>query len=111
MLVKYSYGFICTPGGYGTLDELFEVATLIQTHKIENFPVVLLGSDYWSPLLAFLRHPVLSTAAIDAPDLDEILITDSPEEAVAHIQHTATTRFGLKYVPRRPKKFLFERGL
>ena len=65
MLVKYSYGFICTPGGYGTLDELFEVATLIQTHKIENFPVVLLGSDYWAPLIEFLRHPVLATAAID----------------------------------------------
>jgi len=110
MLVKYSYGFVAAPGGFGTLDELFEVATLIQTGKIKNFPVVLLGTEYWSPLLVFLRQSVLANAAISPRDLDEILVTDSPSEAVAHIQRCATENFGLRYVPRKPAKLLFERG-
>jgi uncharacterized protein (TIGR00730 family) len=111
MLVKYSYGFVAAPGGLGTLDELFEVATLIQTGKIKNFPVVLLGVEYWSPLVAFLRQSVLSNAAILASDLDDILVTDSPAEAVAHIQRCATEQFGLRYVPRKPAKILMERGV
>ncbi len=110
MLVKYSYGFVATPGGFGTMDELFEVATLIQTGKIKNFPVVLLGVEYWSPLLVFLRESLLANAAISARDLEEILVTDSPVEAVAHIQRCATEQFGLRYLPRRPAKILFERG-
>jgi len=111
MLVKYSYGFVAAPGGFGTLDELFEVATLIQTGKIENFPVVLLGVEYWSPLVKFVRESLLRNAAIDPPDLDQILVTDSPSEAVAFIQRGATDRFGLRYVRRRPRKLLFERGV
>jgi len=111
MLVKYSYGFVAAPGGFGTLDELFEVATLIQTGKIENFPVVLLGVDYWSPLVGFLKESVLRQAAIDARDLDQLLITDSPEEAVAFIQNRATQKFGLRYVYRRPRRLLLERGI
>jgi uncharacterized protein (TIGR00730 family) len=111
MLVKYSYGFVAAPGGFGTLDEFFEVATLIQTGKIKDFPVVLLGVDYWSPLLAFLRQSVLMNAAISARDLEVILVTDSPAEAVAHIQRCATEQFGLRYVRRRPAKLLFERGI
>ena len=110
MLVKYSYGFVAVPGGFGTLDELFEVATLIQTGKIKNFPVVLLGIEYWSPLVAFLRQSVLTNAAISQRDLEEILVTDSPAEAVAHIQRCATENFGLRYVERKPAKILFERG-
>jgi len=110
MLVKYSYGFVAAPGGFGTLDELFEVATLIQTGKIKNFPVVLLGTEYWSPLLAFLRQSVLANAAIEARDLEAILVTDSPAVAVAFIQRCATENFGFRYVPRRPAKILFERG-
>jgi hypothetical protein len=110
MLVKYSYGFVAAPGGFGTLDELFEVATLIQTGKIKNYPVVLLGVEYWSPLIAFLRQSVLVNAAISPADLDEILVTDSPSEAVSHIQRCATEHFGLRYVPRKPAKILFERG-
>jgi uncharacterized protein (TIGR00730 family) len=111
MLVKYSYGFVAAPGGFGTLDELFEVVTLIQTGKIKNFPVVLLGADYWSPLLEFLRQSVLMNAAIDPKDLQEILVTDSPSEAVAFIQRCATEKFGLRYVRREPAKILFERGI
>jgi hypothetical protein len=110
MLVKYSYGFVAAPGGFGTMDELFEVATLIQTGKIKNFPVVLLGVDYWSPLIGFLRQSLLANAAISARDLEEILVTDSAAEAVAHIQRFATETFGLRYVPRKPATILLERG-
>jgi uncharacterized protein (TIGR00730 family) len=110
MLVKYSYGFVAAPGGFGTMDELFEVLTLIQTGKIKNFPVVLLGVDYWSPLIAFVQESLASNGAISARDLEAILLTDSPAEAVAHIQRCATEQFGLRYVPRKPAKVLFERG-
>jgi uncharacterized protein (TIGR00730 family) len=111
MLVKYSYGFVAAPGGFGTLDELFEVATLIQTSKIKNFPLVLLGVAYWSPLLEFLRESPLMNAAIDRRDLDQMLVTDSPSEAVSFIQRCVTELFGLRYVRRRPRKLLFERGI
>jgi uncharacterized protein (TIGR00730 family) len=112
MLVKYSYGFIAAPGGFGTLDELFEVATLIQTAVIKNFPVVLLGRDYWAPLVGFLRSSPLAYRAIDPVDLEKILVTDSVSEAVEFIQTTAIGRFGLRYgVRRKPSRVLFERGL
>lgn len=111
MLVKYSYGFVATPGGFGTLDELFEVATLIQTGKIKGFPVVLLGCDYWQPLLDFLRVPVLQSAAISPSDLDQLLVTDSPVEAVAFIKDRVLSRFGLKYVKRQARKLLFEKSI
>lgn len=111
MLVKYSYGFVAAPGGFGTLDELFEVATLMQTGKIKNFPVVLLGVEYWSPLLKFLRESLLTQAAIDPQDLDQMLVTDSPSEAVSFIRRCVTERFGLRYVRRRPSRLLFERGI
>ena len=111
MLVKYSYGFVAAPGGFGTLDELFEVATLIQTGKIKNFPVVLLGCAYWSPLLEFLRESLLINAAIDARDLDQILVTDSPSVAVSFILKHATEQLGLRYVHKGPRKLLFERGV
>jgi uncharacterized protein (TIGR00730 family) len=110
MLTKYSYGFICAPGGYGTLDELFEVATLIQTGKIKDFPVVLLGTDYWNPLVTFLRDPVLRRAAISPRDLDSFLVTDSPDEAVRFIQARAAN-FGVHYRRRAPRKAFFEHGV
>jgi uncharacterized protein (TIGR00730 family) len=111
MLVKYSYGFVATPGGFGTLDELFEVATLIQTGKIKGFPVVLLGEEYWRPLLDFLRVPVLKNAAIDQRDLEQLLVTDSPAEAVDFIKACVMGRFGLKYVKRSPRKLLLEKSV
>ena len=112
MLVKYSYGFIAAPGGFGTLDELFEVVTLVQTAVIKNFPVVLLGRNYWSPLVGFLRSSPLANHAIDATDLDRIRVTDSVSEAVEYIQTTAIGKFGLRYGARRkPSRVLFERGL
>lgn len=111
MLVKYSYGFVAAPGGFGTLDEFFEVTTLIQTGKIENFPVVLLGVSYWTPLVTFLKESLLAKGAIDRHDLGQILLTDSPEEAAAFIQRRALGRFGLRYVSRQPRRLFWEKGI
>jgi uncharacterized protein (TIGR00730 family) len=85
MLVKYSVAFVVMPGGFGTLDELFESATLIQTKKIEDFPLVLMGCDYWQPLLDFARTTMVSAGTIDQQDIDRILLTDDVDEAVQHI--------------------------
>lgn len=100
MLVKYSYAFIALPGGFGTLDEIFETATLIQTRKIQNFPLVLMGRDYWEPLIKFMRDRLLLAKTIDSVDLDRILVIDSPEEAVDAITQIALQQFGLTYGPR-----------
>jgi uncharacterized protein (TIGR00730 family) len=80
MFVKYSQAFVIFPGGFGTLDELFEALTLIQTGKISNFPVILFGSDYWNGLMDWLRGTVLAGGKISEPDLDLLVITDSPQE-------------------------------
>ncbi len=89
MLVKYSTAFVVMPGGFGTLDELFEALTLVQTKKIESFPVVLMGSGYWAPLLDFMRNSLVTAGTVDAADLDLLTVTDSPEEAVEVIRHRA----------------------
>jgi uncharacterized protein (TIGR00730 family) len=85
MLVKYSYAFVVLPGGFGTLDELFEAATLVQTGKIRQFPIILMGTDFWRPLIDFLRTRLLENATIDAADADMLVVTDSPQEAAEHI--------------------------
>jgi uncharacterized protein (TIGR00730 family) len=82
MFVKYSEGFVIFPGGYGTLDELFEALTLIQTGKAEHFPVVLFGSDYWGGLVDWLRDRVLAEGKISPPELELFTVTDDPEEVV-----------------------------
>lgn len=82
MFVKYAQGFIVLPGGFGTLDELFESLTLVQTHKVTEFPIVLIGSDYWRGLLDWLRGPVVDQGMISAPDVELLRITDDPAEAV-----------------------------
>lgn len=81
MLVKYAHGFIILPGGVGTLDEMFEALTLLQTGKIMNFPIILMGKDYWTPLLDWMRNKLLAEGMISAKDLDNIHLTDSPKEA------------------------------
>ncbi len=83
MFVKYSQGFVVLPGGLGTLDELFEALTLVQTRKVTSFPVVLVGVDYWSGLLAWLRDTAVAGGKVSAADLDLITLTDDPHEAVA----------------------------
>lgn len=86
MLVKYSEGFVIFPGGFGTLDELFEALTLIQTQKVRNFPVVLFGRAYWQGLLDWLQGTVVGERKIDSRDLELLVVTDSPEEAAMVIR-------------------------
>lgn len=86
MLIKYSRAFILFPGGFGTMDEIFETATLIQTSKICNFPMVVMGSEYWKNLRPFLDKTMLEYGTIDEKDLSFIRITDDPEEAVQIIK-------------------------
>jgi len=89
MFVKYADGFVILPGGFGTLDELFESLTLIQTGKVRHFPVVLVGKAYWAGLLDWIRETLVARGAVDAADLDLLLLTDDPDEAVAMIlSHT-----------------------
>jgi uncharacterized protein (TIGR00730 family) len=86
MFVKYSQGFIVMPGGFGTLDELFEALTLIQTGKIGRFPIILYGEDYWSGLLDWIKTNLLGRyKSISEEDLDLFRIANTPEEAVGHI--------------------------
>lgn len=80
MLVKYSSAFVVLPGGFGTLDELFEVLCLVQTDKIKDFPIILMGKDYWGELLSFLRDKLRVLGTIDQIDIDLITLTDDPEE-------------------------------
>jgi uncharacterized protein (TIGR00730 family) len=94
MLVKYSYAFVVMPGGVGTMDELFESLTLIQTKKIADFPVVLMGKEYWQPLLGLLEKMV-AVGTIGPEDLRLLLVTDSVHEAMKHIETHAVERFGL----------------
>lgn len=82
MFVKYAQAFVCLPGGFGTLDELFEALTLVQTHKITEFPIILLGVDYWSGLIDWIRTTVLDGGKISESDLGLIHCTDSVTEAV-----------------------------
>ena len=111
LLVKYSYAFIVLPGGFGTLDELTEALTLIQTRKILQFPIVLMGVDYWAPFLAMVKTMV-DAGTIAPADLDLMLVTDSVDEAMAHLELHAIQHFGLKKrkVPR-PRKIFGEKPL
>jgi hypothetical protein len=94
LLFKYSYAFIALPGGYGTMDELFEALTLVQTRKIEGFPIVLIGTEYWRSTLAVMRQMADETM-IDREDLDLVLVTDDLDEAMSHIRRECIHRFGL----------------
>ena len=86
MFVKYSQAFVVLPGGFGTLDELFEALTLVQTGKITKFPIVLVDSGYWSGLLSWLRETVVGQGKVTAADLDLLSIADEPEEVVRIIR-------------------------
>jgi uncharacterized protein (TIGR00730 family) len=112
LLVKYSYAFVVMPGGAGTLDELFEALTLIQTAKIENFPIVIMGTDYWKELIEFMNKMAQRRMIAEA-DLSLIHATNSVEEAIAHIRSKTIEPFGLKRAARRRPHFpwLGERGV
>jgi uncharacterized protein (TIGR00730 family) len=109
MLSKYSYAYVALPGGFGTMDELFEISTLIQTGKIRNFPCVLIGKEYWDPLMDFLRDRFVAMGTIDQDDFDRFHVTDSPKEAAEYIRTHAMKNFGLKYQPPlKRRRSLFE---
>jgi uncharacterized protein (TIGR00730 family) len=110
MLAKYSYGFIALPGGFGTLDEIFEVLTLIQTKKMKNFPVVLIGQDFWAPLRDLIEKRLVATHTIDPDDTKYLFFTDSPLEAAEFVQGVALKQFNLRFKKvMRPRKILGEK--
>ena len=82
MFVKYSQGFVVMPGGFGTLDELFEAMTLIQTNKIHTFPIILVGTEFWSGLLDWIKSTMLEAGNISAHDMDLIRLVDTEDEVV-----------------------------
>ncbi len=107
LLIKYSYAFIVMPGGFGTLDELFESLTLIQTKKIKNFPIVIFDKEFHKNLIEYIDD-MKHGGTISPEDLDLMLITDSIEDTVNHIKQ-CISRFGLQYERKfRPIKWLFE---
>ena len=110
LLFKYSYAFVALPGGLGTLDELTEALTLVQTKKIAGFPIVLLGAAYWRPFEAFLQQ-LSREGTIDERDLDLLLITDSIAAAMEHIRRHAVDAFGLRAHEAKPLGVLGERGV
>lgn len=109
MLVKYSQAFVVLPGGFGTMDELFESATLIQTGKINQFPIVLMGTEYWQPLLDFQRDTMVKMGTISAHDPDRFVVTDDPEVALEAIRR-GSRWFGSRRHARRLEQLeLFEK--
>jgi len=90
MFVKYAQGFVIFPGGFGTMDELFEALTLIQTRKVKDFPVAVFGSDYWGGLLDWVRERMQAEGKISPEDLDLLLLTDDPDEVVRHMKEYQT---------------------
>ncbi|HVS15756.1 MAG TPA: TIGR00730 family Rossman fold protein [Thermoanaerobaculia bacterium] len=89
MLVKYSRGFVALPGGFGTLDELFEISTLIQTGRVHDLPVALMGRDYWAPLIEFTRERMVHQGTISHADVERWTITDDPDEVAAVLRAAA----------------------
>lgn len=86
MFVKYAQGYVVLPGGFGTLDELFEAITLAQTQKVTSFPVVLIGTSYWQGLIDWMRGTVLADGKVNAADLERIMLTDDVDEAIAQFK-------------------------
>lgn len=97
MFVKYAQGFIVLPGGFGTLDELFEALTLVQTKKVKRFPIVLVGSQFWSGLIDWLRDTLVERGTLSSHDLDLIRITDDPAEAVQIVSDASRNRRQREY--------------
>jgi uncharacterized protein (TIGR00730 family) len=100
MLVKYAHAFVILPGGMGTLDELFEALTLIQTGKISNFPIIMLGKAYWGPLMDWIRGTLLARGMIQEKDLSLIYLTDEPKEAAKIVQ-----KYWLEYLKQQKREF------
>jgi len=106
LLVKYSYAFIIMPGGFGTMDELFETLTLVQTKSINQFPIVLFGKEYFEPLMENIEW-MAKQETISKEDMDLVLVTDSVDEAMSHITNYINTNFKVK--PRKRLWWLLEK--
>ena len=109
MFVKYAVGYVIFPGGFGTMDELFEALTLIQTKKIRSFPVVLVGREYWQGLIDWMKKSALTMGNISPEDLDLMHIVEEPEEVCAIINKRYKDR--LSGVPRRNRRDLARKGV
>jgi uncharacterized protein (TIGR00730 family) len=107
MLVKYSHAFIAAPGGVGTLDEIFELITLMATHKVHDFPLVLLGRSYWKPMAEFVESRMIAQRLVEREVFSDLLITDFPFEALAHIEQRSRGRIS-PAEPPRPSRLLRE---
>ncbi len=107
LLLKYSYAFVVMPGGFGTMDEFFETLTLIQTKSIRDFPIVIIGTEYFQPLKDLIQH-MIENKTISPEDLNLVMITDNIEEGFEHIKQYIDTNFILK--KQKPKWWLFENG-
>ncbi len=103
MFVKYAVAYVIFPGGFGTMDELFEALTLIQTKKIRSFPVVLVGKDYWQGMIDWMKNSLLDMGAINAEDIDLMHIVDEPEEVCAIINKRYKDRLSGIQPDRRDK--------
>jgi len=103
MFAKYGEGFVVFPGGYGTVDELFEALTLIQTGKMLHFPVVLFGTGYWSPMTDWLRDTMLAEGKINERELELLLVTDDPEQVVSHCRAVLAKKTADAPPPTTPK--------
>ncbi len=111
MLVKYSYGFVVMPGGFGTMDEIFETATLIQTAKIRDFPIVVMGEAYWDEMFDFIQRRMILQGTINESDIDLFYVTDSPSDAAEHLLQVAKAKHGIeeRWAPK-PTWMLGEKG-
>lgn len=107
--MKYSYAFVVMPGGAGTMDELFETITLIQTKKISDFPVVIMGKEYWRNLIELLEDFV-KNGTISEEDMKLFLLTDSVDEAIQHIEKNTVAKYNLVKKRRKPSTIFWERG-
>lgn len=110
MLVKYSYGFVIMPGGFGTMDEFFETLTLIQTDKIGDFPMILMGKEYWADVLDFIHDDMIDDGTISPEDTELFCVTDSVEEVREHLERAAIEQFDLSYEPPVKRSKLLREG-
>jgi uncharacterized protein (TIGR00730 family) len=111
MLAKYSYAFVALPGGFGTMDELFEICTLVQTGKVLGFPIVLSGVDFWKPLIQFLQDKMVREGTVDQVDIDRFIISDSPTEIARQVGEIAMQTFGLKRGAMKPQWWMMESSI
>jgi len=99
--IKYACAYVVFPGGYGTLDEAFEALTLVQTHKIDNFPVIMIGRDFWKGMLRWIRKEMLAGGMVDEDDLRLLTVTDDPQEVVRLVREGHRKRVASNGKPHR----------